>query len=92
MIKFKTTKKDSALITLIAKRASNTAAANGWHYPLKDAEMDITACHCNGNPLRLDDLLTADAFNFSHDVFGTHRNLNRKTGVLENLFSPRYNK
>jgi hypothetical protein len=92
MIKFKTTKKDAALITLIAKRAVNTAASNGWPYPIKDAEMDITACHCNGNPLRLDDLLVADTFNFSHDVFGIHRNLNRETGALENLFSPRYNK
>lgn len=92
MIKFNSTKKDAVVITAIAKRASNTAAANGWHYPIQDAEMDITACHCNGNPLRLDDLLVADEFNFAHDVFGIQRNLDRKTGELKNLFSPRYNK
>jgi hypothetical protein len=53
-------------------------------------EMDITACHASGNPLRLDDLLAADDFNFAHDVFGIARHLNRETGELQNFFSPRF--
>lgn len=52
--------------------------------------MDITACHANGNPLRLDDLLAADNFNFGHDIIGIQKNLCRDTGALMNCFSPRY--
>lgn len=51
--------------------------------------MDVTACHANGCPLDLEKLLHADAFNFSHDVFGIARYINRNTGKLENCFVPR---
>jgi hypothetical protein len=53
-------------------------------------DMDLTACHNNGNPLKLENLLNADDGNFAHDVVGINHNLNRKTGKLENCFSPRY--
>jgi hypothetical protein len=52
--------------------------------------MDIDACHCNGNPLKLVELLQADKFDFAHDVFGIHRHINRKTGILGHCFLPRY--
>lgn len=52
--------------------------------------MDLTACHANGNPLRLNDLLAADDFNVAHDVGGISRHINRDTGKLENCFSPRF--
>jgi len=52
--------------------------------------MDITACHANGNPLDLEELLTADDFNFTHDVFGITRYLDRTTGKLTDCFVPRY--
>jgi hypothetical protein len=52
--------------------------------------MDITACHLNGCPLRLGELLGADDANFAHDVFGIRRHLNRETGKLEDCFCPRY--
>lgn len=52
--------------------------------------MDIIATHANGCPLRLLGLLEADAFNFTHDVCGIRRHLNRNTGKLENCFVPRY--
>lgn len=55
-----------------------------------DIEMDVLATHCNGNPLRLNDLLKADDFNFLHDISGIARHLNRNTGKLKNLFSPRF--
>lgn len=55
-----------------------------------DCDMDITACHCNGNTLNLAALLVADDFNFSHDVSGIASNLNRQTGKLENCFVPRF--
>lgn len=83
-------KHEARTISAIAQRAVAIAASAGWKYEFMDADMDITACHANGNPLKLDELLAADEFNFTHDVFGIRRHLNRKTGKLEDYFSPRY--
>ena len=58
--------------------------------PTMDTIMDIAAAHLNGCPLKLDELLHADDFNFLHDVFGIMNNINRQTGKLENNFLPRY--
>lgn len=55
-------------------------------------EMDITATHANGNPLRLEDLLAADDFNFAHDMSGICNCLDRKTGKLMNHFRPRFSR
>ena len=52
--------------------------------------MDLTACHANGNPLRLQDLIDADDFNLFHDVAGIARHIDRDTGRLTNFFSPRF--
>ena len=78
------------IIGKIAHRATSYAEGLGIHYPLMDAEMDITATHANGNPLRLDDLLHADDFNFAHDVFGIRRHIDRNTGQLQDCFVPRF--
>lgn len=51
--------------------------------------MSITAAHCNGCRLDLDKLLSADDFNFTHDVCGIYRHVSRETGELENHFRPR---
>lgn len=59
-------------------------------YSFQSCEMDINACHSNGNPLDLKALLEADDFNFCHDVFGIRNHINRATGQLENCFSPRF--
>lgn len=40
--------------------------------------------------LRLNDLLSADVFNFAHDVIGIQRNIDRVTGEMNNHFVPRY--
>lgn len=89
-VSFDTKRAEALAIHAIAVRAARMAATNGWVYPLMDADMDITACHCNGNPLRLNDLLAADDANFAHDVFGIYRHIDRETGALKNCFSPRY--
>ena len=52
--------------------------------------MDLTACHCNGNPLKLAELLEAPSFDFMYDVIGIFNTINRKTGRLEGMFYPRY--
>ncbi len=52
--------------------------------------MDIAACHLNGCPLQLQELAAADDFNFSHDVFGIRRHIDRTTGKLTDSFLPRF--
>lgn len=90
-VRFKVqSQQEARIIHKIAARAVNMAIGAGFDYPIMDADMDITACHCNGNPLKLDALLRADEFNFAHDVFGIRRHINRETGKLENCFSPRF--
>ena len=91
-IRFDASKKDAAIINQIADRAVCTAKEAGWRYAMSDAEMDLTACHRNGCPLDLKKLLDADEFNFSHDIFGIRRHLDRKTGLLMHFFTPRYAK
>ena len=85
-------KQEARTISAIAQRAVAIAATAGFKYEFMDADMDITACHVNGNPLRLDELLAADEFNFAHDVFGIRRHIDRETGKLGNCFSPRFSK
>ena len=55
-----------------------------------DVIMDLEAVISNGCPLRLNDLLAADDFNFFHDVCGIREHLDHETGQLKNQFSPRY--
>lgn len=52
-------------------------------------EMDLTATNANGCPLNFDALLTFDDFNFSHDIEGIMKHLDRRTGELQNYFLPR---
>jgi hypothetical protein len=89
-VSFKATNYEQKLITRIAQRAVQLAAAYDFEYSYKDAEMDITATHANGNRLDLEAMIEADSFNFAHDVFGIRRHLNRNTGKLENCFRPRF--
>lgn len=75
----------------IVERAMETAERRGTKiFDRMSLMMDIAACHCNGCPLRLLDLLHADDANFAHDVLGIHYNMDRNTGQLENLFLPRF--
>lgn len=50
----------------------------------------ILFCHFTGCPLRLIDLLNADAGSFAHDVAGIWLHLDRKTGQLTGCFDPRF--
>jgi len=89
-VKFRTSREDGLLIQSIAERASALAEKVADTYPLMDATMDVTACHANGNPLRLAELLAADDANFGHDIFGIRRHLDRTTGQLGGCFVPRF--
>lgn len=90
MIKWTNDKKTMELEAGIAQRAVAMAKELNIQYDKMTATMDIDACHNNGNPLKLAELLNADNTNFAHDVFGIRANINRKTGELENCFVPRY--
>lgn len=90
MLAFKATQQEDDLIRQIARRASALSESVGVAYRTIEAAMDVEVCHSNGCPLDLPALLAADDTNFSHDVFGIRRHLNRRSGALENCFTPRY--
>jgi len=92
MRKWTEDKAELELESEIAKRAVIMAKQSRVAYDQMTAVMDIDACHNNGCPLKLRELLDADNFNFAHDVFGIRNNINRKTGQLENCFLPRYSR
>lgn len=87
-INWDATKADSALIKHIVMRAID----GGYIRPIDDTDvrMSLTACHLNGCPLKLAELLKADDFNFVHDVIGINRHVSRDTGKLLNHFLPRF--
>lgn len=88
MIDWSITKDEAKTIDLIVKRAKTIAP----DLILDGLNMDITACHLNGNPIDLDALLAADDANFGHDVFGIIRYIDRTNGKLTDCFSPRFSK
>ena len=57
-----------------------------------DIQMDIAACHLNGNPLDLHGLLNANNGDFAHDVSGIFEHLDRETGKLMHYFVPRFSR
>lgn len=87
---FSVTDTDAEFIHKIAQRAVKYIRAAGGITSLIECEMDITACHANGCPLRLQELLKADNFNFGHDILGIRNCIDRETGKLVGHFRPRY--
>lgn len=88
---FDVTRADSRLILSIARRAIDTIQVlTQQGYDVLDIVMDLTACHANGCPLRLADLLESHPFGFAHDILGIHRHLDRTTGKLGDHFLPRF--
>ena len=90
MLKWNISKSDYEVVDRIAVRAHLMAKDAGIDYPVTDANMDITATHLNCCKLKLRELASAPNFDFSHDVFGIRRHLNRETGQLEDCFQPRF--
>lgn len=98
MIRFNVTKEQAGLIGKIVGRAQEMREKHGlrcdrdWRMSL---HMDLSACIANGTPLKLEELLAADDFNFAHDVFGIQRHMDRDDnsptgGKLLNCFVPRF--
>ena len=90
-VRFNVSPEDARLIADIAHRAFAMALRQKIHdTSLYGWQMDITAVHRNIFPLRLSALLSSDDFNFSHDVFGIRRHLDREAGTLGGCFVPRF--
>lgn len=89
IVNFSLKKGEQELVTQIAKRAVKMAKEADIEYDQKTADMDITACHCNGCPLDLKKLLSAPDADFGHDVFGIRKFIDRNNGKLESNFFPR---
>ena len=93
----KITRKESATIIKIVKRAEDAGWVQGhrapdhWYTPCTMI-IDLQECHKRNMPLDFERLLGADDFNFLHDVSGIARHMNRDTGMLENCFRPRFAK
>lgn len=89
-IDFNVNSQERYLIGKIVDRAQKLYKRAKNPYDRLDAMMDIEAVHCNGNPMRLEQWLGADDFNFMHDVDGIRNCLDRETGKLTRNFSPRF--
>lgn len=90
-VSFTVSPAEHKIIQTIAHRAVALAAQfSSAKLDPVEITMDITACHANGCPLRLADLLAADNFNFQHDVLGINRFIDRKSGELTGCFTPRF--
>ncbi len=84
-MKFSRTALEEELIEKIAERAKKKYSK----LDRATLEMDLIACHSNGTPIQFDQLFAFDDVDFFHDIFGITKNINRKTGKLENYFFPR---
>ena len=82
-------KEDMILISKIVKRG--LPLMKDHYISILDMTMDIDAAN-NDIPLKLNDLLNADDLNFTHDIIGIYKNINRNTKKLDNCFIPRYAK
>ena len=82
-------KQEFTLIGKICERAE----ALGLSGPEKRFNLFMDLDKTNENVgLNLEGLLEADDLNFSHDILGIQRHINRDTGELEDFFVPRYAK
>lgn len=97
MVSFKVTKEEAELIVKIAARAQvelfnpKNGQEKSWcKQTEQDTQMDLCATIAQGVPLRLEELLSADNFNFCHDIAGIYRHIDRSTGKLEGFFRPRF--
>jgi hypothetical protein len=80
------------LIDEIVTRALDIANDADVKIKKIDLILSISACHLVACPLDLYRLFVSDVENFTHDVFGIHRHLNRESLQMNDCFSPRFAK
>lgn len=87
--KIKTSKDDTDLIAEIAGKAAKLYADIGHDFDMMSMVMDLEVVHAE-TPLRLEEMLESENYDFIHDIAGIRRHLNRATGRLEDFFVPRF--
>lgn len=83
------TAEEQEYVDAIVDRAVRLFRSVGLRRAPIDVRMDLSAVHAR-IPLRLAEMAQADDFNFTHDIGGIAKHLNRETGGLEDFFVPRY--
>lgn len=86
MTRKEVTKEQIQTIAKIAKRAEKMDLLGHDRMTLM---IDLRAVYLQMG-LRLDDLLQADDFNFSHDIVGIQNHMNRTSHKIEGGFLPRF--
>ena len=90
IINWETTKEEDYLINKIIDRYIETAKKLDIVVDRLVACMSLTACHKNGMPLKLKELLEDSSdFDLLHDISGIIENIDRNTGRVHR-FAPRY--
>lgn len=84
------TREDADLVIAIVNRAASSLNLESLGVDRLTLSMDLRATHLNGCPLDLRGLLDAQKFDFTHDICGIVRHINRVTGKLGDYFLPRY--
>jgi len=83
------TLEDHDLLMQVADRALREL--NQYPDDKRTLVMDLNACHSNGCALDFAGLLAAPMLDFSHDIYGIRKAINRNTGKLsEDCFMPRF--
>jgi hypothetical protein len=80
---------DLSIVLSIVTRAGEIADRQQVDIDRLGLIMDVCATHYR-HPLDLRGLLEATPFDFTHDITGIVRHLDRKTGELTDGFMPRY--
>jgi len=75
-------------VEMIALRAKWLTEKDVVPYSQEQAVLDVAMVHCNGNPLRLKELLEASDAIFYGDIAAIKMGLNRETGKLNPNFKP----
>lgn len=79
-----------ALVDKIVERAVALELCGGDHwYSEKTCKMDLIATHANGCPMAFRRLLDFPDFDFTHDICGIAKHMDRATGKLRGFFHPR---
>jgi hypothetical protein len=89
-VRFRATVDEWDIQALIAQRAALMASDSGMDYDAIAIHMDICAVHCNGNRLRLLDMLVARELDFFTEILNIECCIDRTTGKLGRGYVPHF--
>ncbi len=86
-VSFAASPDERELVRKVIERAEHEELFGG--YGRESLKMDLIAAHANGCPIDFNKLLDAGRFDFTHDIAGIVRHLDRSSGELTMHFRPR---